>query len=760
MSRKIIEYKILAVFVLIVWGIVSLVAGQYYYFDATSATDYPYQQWCTENIYVKATTVPNVTWATAWLFSVQLDPLHFLYYTGSVATDLQANLFVANTNMFLSYTNPLLFPQWIDGGKTILHIDRSNTLSPFVGNLIYGTIKNFIPKYSPSDYTWTFVIVYANDTTQTSLSYGWKNIINSWYQFAHLTWSYYIYQQPCVNDTTAPTATITLPAAGTKQFYLSWVTLTLLENVGDTNVPYVRTGGLPNVGTWTGNTWGINNQYGVDLSTFQLRISWNGTGKYFTGGMFSASGVLSAVASNKSWQFRDKNYSITMSWSQVFDYGIEKTITLTGSVRDRNNNLTTFTRTFNAPVGPTLIAWSRNPDAWANGILATPPVILWIQDDWAGVNSWSIVVTLSWTAWTNYGPYVFSWTSLHLSWVVGVANQPDYFISISSHPSFPSSWTIKVIVYAEDMEWTPDTISDYTFSTKPSCFDLGCCDPMHIQTGTYAPFLYSWFSLTISGGINPTFTFSGATGTINCGTEEQQGTNLYKWTEEASWSAWLLTFFDLPNLILSGYNTVKAILSGQTLYLQSTHIFTFFVSALPSNRVYQDTNNANTWVLKFYDMDRNFVTSSLPFTLNNLGTWEIKVNIASGTYYVIFKWQSHLASYLSGIILTWAGEKYFDFTTGADLYGTQNLDSQTDDGKQYQTAWDLKNIDGDYDFVVNGNDISIMLYDTFPKLWVDVLDPRNLNGDSAINASDLSIIGTNCLNQDIFATAWGLFIWQ
>ncbi|MEI7557950.1 MAG: hypothetical protein WCJ45_03885 [bacterium] len=49
--------------------------------------------------------------------------------------------------------------------------------------------------------------------------------------------------------------------------------MNIVENVGDTNVPYVRTGDLPGIGTWTGNTWSINNQYGVDLSTFQLRIS-------------------------------------------------------------------------------------------------------------------------------------------------------------------------------------------------------------------------------------------------------------------------------------------------------------------------------------------------------------------------------------------------------------------------------------------------------------------------------------------------------
>ena len=570
MNKKIIMYTFLSVSLFILWWVISLVAGQYYYFDASSAPGYPYQQWCVENIYVKATTAANITWASAWLFSVQLDPIHFLYYTGDGAVDLQTNLFAANSSMFLSYTNPSLFPQWIDAGKTILHIDRSNTLSPFVGNRIYGTITNFIPKYTPTDYTWTFVIVYANDTTQTSLSYWWKNIINSWYQFAHLTWYYYVYQQPCVNDITPPAATLILPAAGTKQSYLSGITLTLLENVGDTTVPYVRTGDLPGVGIWTGNTWMINNQYGVDLSTFQLRISWNGTDKYFTGGVFSPSGPLAAIASDTTWQFRDKNYSITMSWSQLFDYGIEKTITITGSVRDRNNNITTFTRTFNAPVGPTLIAWSRNPYAWANGVLTTAPVILWIQDDWAGVNSWSIVIILSWVEWTPYGPYIYSWSSLHLSWVAGVANTPDYLTTISSHPNFPSSWTIKVIVSAQDMEWNFDTISDYTFSTKPSCADLGCCHEVSLQTGNTIPFVYNLFALNISGGINPTFTFDGNTGTINCGTENE-GMDIYTWTESTSWTATYLSYYDLSKISFIGTD-VTAVLSWNTLYFHKIYV--------------------------------------------------------------------------------------------------------------------------------------------------------------------------------------------
>jgi hypothetical protein len=183
------------------------------------------------------------------------------------------------------------------------------------------------------------------------------------------------------------------------------------------------------------------------------------------------------------------------------------------------------------------------------------------------------------------------------------------------------------------------------------------------------------------------------------------------------------------------------------------------VKAFPSNRVYQANNNANRWVIKFYDTNKQFVASSTLFELNGAGTGEWLVNVLPGTYYVFFKWQSHLASYLSGVIVTntlsWS---FFDFTTGTNLYGAQNLDAQTNNGMKYQTAWDLKPTVWDYDNIVNGNDISIIL-PLFPSAWINVLEPVNLNGDSEINSSDIGIIWTNFLQEDAFKE-WILFTWH
>ena len=560
--------KSILILTLIIGGLFSLVGAQYYYFDAASTANYPYQQWCAETLLVKATTVPNATWATAGLLRLQFDPTHFSYYTWELAADLQTYLFNANALTFFDYTNPLMSPIWITGSNnTILWIDRYRG-TPFNGDDTYGTLL-FTPKFNPNEYTGTFAIIYNGDTIRTSLSYDWWNIINPTQQQTQLTGYFYIYQQPCSSDITAPVPTLSVPTAWTHKSHLSWIQLSLIDNVGDSNVPYVRTGGLPNVGTWTGNTRGINNQFGINISTFNIRISGNGTGRYYSWAMFSPAGSLAAVPSLKTRQFRDKNYAITIDPSKLFDYGIEKPITITGNVRDRNNNPASFSRTINAPINPWLITWSNVPAAGASAIATTAPIVLGIADDWAGVNSWSITITLSGINGTPYGPYIFTWTSLNLSWVQGTANQPDYYISISNHVVFPSSWTILVSVYAQDMAGNTDNINDYTFTTKPSCQDLWCCT-LYIQTGNNTPFLYNKTGLYISWWVNPSFTINGNTGTVDCDSN-YQGMNIYKWTESASWTATYISFFDLPNFILSGTN-VKAVLSWHTLFLQKIYV--------------------------------------------------------------------------------------------------------------------------------------------------------------------------------------------
>ena len=110
------------------------------------------------------------------------------------------------------------------------------------------------------------------NTTKTTLSIGGVNQINATAQYTHLTGNYMVVQQPCISDTTAPIFNVSIPSAGTKKSYLSGITVSLTDNVGvaGTEVPYIRSGG-----TWTGNTWGITNQFGINLLSFVISISGN-----------------------------------------------------------------------------------------------------------------------------------------------------------------------------------------------------------------------------------------------------------------------------------------------------------------------------------------------------------------------------------------------------------------------------------------------------------------------------------------------------
>jgi hypothetical protein len=71
---------------------------------------------------------------------------------------------------------------------------------------------------------------------------------------------------------------------------------------------------------------------------------------------------------------------------------------------------------------------------------------------------------------------------------------------------------------------------------------------------------------------------------------------------------------------------VKATLSGQTVYLEKSPMVV--VKAFPSNRIYRDTynNNANIGILKIYDINKNLVTTSSPFTLNSAGTGTVSID--------------------------------------------------------------------------------------------------------------------------------------
>lgn len=535
-----------------------LVSSQYYYFD-TWSVGYPYQQGCNETLSVRVSTETNTDWAKAGRFHLVLDPQHISYST----SDLRTTLFEASTNAFLDWSSESS-PSWKVGSDfSILQIDRKNNLYAYKWTAwLYWTIS-FIPFYSPSSYSAIFGMEYnweigtPTSTIETTLSspFG-TEIINPTKQYQFMTWTYSVLQQPCVSDSSSPVISVSYPNNWINKQTNIWISLNITDNGWSSiNVPYVWT--WWNI--WTGNIRWIDTQYGINISTLQINLSGNWQNRNFVWWTY-------AIPNGKTWQFLDKNYSVSIPSSQLFDYGVEKTITMNVSVRDRLDHQAIISYTFNQPQGPTLIPGTRFPEVNSTFVTYDAPIRFGVQDEWAGVNSGSIVVTLSGINGTSYGPYVFSGNMLNLSGLSSTALQPNWMINISGHSDFPWSWTIRVSVVVRDMVGNLWNISDYSFVTRPSCSQLWCCDDKYIQYKNISS-LFARSTLTVQGGLNPVFSVSvDGTWYIDCGLIDQ-GMSIYRWSEIESGASQSLWFFDRPTLTIA-WNNVKAILSGSTLVLQ------------------------------------------------------------------------------------------------------------------------------------------------------------------------------------------------
>lgn len=358
---------------------------------------------------------------------------------------------------------------------------------------------------------------------------------------------------------------------------------------------------------------------------------------------------------------------------------------------------------------------------------------------------------------------IFTW------YISGASYTPD---TIDSGLSFTiTDFTGNHIVGNNNTEhyrfqsWTPDTgnLANYVAVSSGSGID----NQEGVNSGTIMVSL-SWISNITSWNLLApvTFMLSG----LDCGLTYAGPWNPLTWNRETRWYTCLLSLTGLTfessqiiQVIITGSDNIN--FNGEThtgsiaftiSYIQS---WTYFdVITFPGSRPGGDFSNLGT--LKFYNPSKTLV-ASIPVNTNS--SWfsgAVEVNgLSNDTYYVVYKWQSHLASYLSGVFITAWGLFTLDFTTWTNLFNTQNKSISQNDGYQYQIAGDLLNGSWQYDYQVNWSDISILIKSGFIDYGISVLDPKNLNGDTAINVSDISVIGTNVLREDPFLVDWWMFVW-
>lgn len=273
----------------------------------------------------------------------------------------------------------------------------------------------------------------------------------------------------------------------------------------------------------------------------------------------------------------------------------------------------------------------------------------------------------------------------------------------------------------------------------------------------------SWIASAVSGTLLPPTMISG----LDCSLTYSGPWYPLTWNRQVRGYTCFVPF---ASIAIANSQTILVMITGadmpNSLWKTHTWFLTFTldlvkndtiltIKTYPGSRPWADFSNIG--YLKLYDENKYLVASGI-VTTDALWSGQIILpNVPTAMYSIVYKWQSQLASYLSGILVTWGSALFLDFTTWSHLFNTQNLSLTQDDGNQYQIAGDLKNINGVYDYKVNGNDLSILTMSGFIDVWVSVLDPKNLNGDTAINVSDISVIGTNVEKTDDFFS--GFFPW-
>ena len=559
-----IKRKILTILFTLIWWL-SFTMWQYFEFTWNSGNWF--QQWCYESYGVFFNT-EWVAGITVWEIVVSLDGEKLIYNWNN---SNQSNLFLlktASSNFFKEWTDSS-FPRWLSNYNKV----RISAQNPSWINW-HHEFWNFLFTwmYAINEYPVDFVFSYDWSSNYTTLSKDWTNQINSLSQNSRLTGTIIMEQKPCLDDINLPSVTNTQYSSNINVHnFNSWLTLNITDNNGDNNVPYVYTWWY--LQNWTWNKWNTNNQYGVDLSNVSVSISWNHQSRSFSPNDF-------VVTPNwKTWQYNDKNYTLT-TWSDaLFDFWIEEPIKIIVSwVRDRAwNQANSYSITFNNPQPPYL--QNQYPANWANFIPSAAQISFVVKDDWAWVDKNSIVVTLQWINWTEYNTYVFSGSDLNVSLNNGAEwlwNSWWYKVIVTPIKKFPANGEIRVTVNYQDLKWNTKT-DTWSFTASPDCSELACCSVdlllwengiqwyqnEQITISGWNPSINTWLSSYTYGD----FVYTGWIVEINCNMNSY-GLTLYSGHQNDINSSVVASWILLNQIYLSwDNNVINAELSWQTLIL-------------------------------------------------------------------------------------------------------------------------------------------------------------------------------------------------
>lgn len=370
-----------------------------------------------------------------------------------------------------------------------------------------------------------------------------------------------------------------------------WVAAGISPMTNSNNRSHYRYAGLDstNINNYQQAPSTVDNQAWVRSGTIKVSIacptcSWAWAYAFTAANLNITSWTGNSTIHRYTRNSMDRWYVVNFPAPTPYGYEVEKKVTMIITWSDNPNELWvthtgSFTIMFNAPVNPTISLVSPN-----NGSTfidpKISPIIFDLYDAWAGINTWSIKITLpaiySWAT-LLYTGKTYSWTDFTTVLTSGqpwLGNSWSYQISFTPTRSLPENTGIVITWYIQDLANNVTTGSRW-FSTRPGCLFFWCSTTfgMTILEGMFTGnFAFSGSLLQVTW-TNITSPYPYLTGINNdilmCGI-------VYTWTI-LTWNIWIYnttgtqingTLFTGSRLYITWMDGINFILSGDTIIIQ------------------------------------------------------------------------------------------------------------------------------------------------------------------------------------------------
>ncbi len=332
---------------------------------------------------------------------------------------------------------------------------------------------------------------------------------------------------PCIPDTINPTITNIYPSNGSRYIRSNQVVSFLVYDwAGEATINWPLPLGLNNrrhywyqwfstgiLSNYVASPASVDNQEWVNKESINAVVSCltcSSAWSYFLSGSSLNISDWYWDASHNQWTWNSKRRWYTVSFNAPAPYEVEKEISISLQTIDNPNeywqiHTWQISISFNSPQNPVVTRLSPEASSFVSPS-KTNPIRLFVSDDWAGIDTWSLKITIS-SSWGLMTGYTYSWSELHIVlswWNYGLGNAWKYIVEFYPYLDLPANETIIITWEVSDLSNNYTTFTT-SFVTRPDCSYFGCNTILNVSVLSWnfaGLYQFTWNTLIVTWVLN------------------------------------------------------------------------------------------------------------------------------------------------------------------------------------------------------------------------------------------------------------------